>query len=175
MIHPDPKMRPDLEKLLYQFQKLNRFKKLNKEGTASRFDFMDDVQQNIIKNSEYRQFFKDHLRKEMSIEALLFFEDVQLFSELKSSQSRFMKADEICLSYLEETSALEINVSGKLKRNLAQEIQKSKLLGEISINIFDEMALSVSQMILVDTFSRFQNSQIGLELRNYIKNNHKEE
>jgi hypothetical protein len=172
MIHPDPKLRPDPVNLLYQFQKLNRFKKLIKDNTTSRFDFMDGVQQNIIQNLEYRQFFKDHLRKEMSIEALLFFEDVQIFTELKSSQSRFMKAEEICLSYLEETSSLEINVSGKLKRNLAQEIKKSKESGEISINIFDEMALSVSQMILVDTFSRFQNSAIGMELKNYIKNHH---
>eukprot|EP01080_Neovahlkampfia_damariscottae_P003468 gene3468-6117_t len=169
MIDSNPKSRPDIESILYQIQKLKRFKSLGSKKVSNRFINMSEIQKYIISNSEYRQYFKAFLRQELSIEALLFFEDVEIFSQLKTSQDRFLKAEEICLSYLEETSELEINVGGRLKRNLAKQIKNAKQSGEIRIDIFDEMAQSVSSMILVDTFSRFQESQIAMELRNYIK------
>ena len=81
---------------------------------------------------------------------------------------RFLIADQICQIYLFETSPLEINVSSTLKKNLSKQLSNSKLNGEIDEFIFDEITKNVTETILVDSFPRFERSEINFELQNYL-------
>ena len=63
-------------------------------------------------------------RTEYAIEPLLFFEDVQVFQKLETDQEKLIKAKEICQSYLYSSSILEVNCSGKLKKEIERSRRK---------------------------------------------------
>jgi len=104
-------------------------------------------------------------RTEYAIEPLLFFEDVQVFQKLETDQEKLIKAKEICQSYLYSSSILEVNCSGKLKKEIGQELREAEESGGIYLEIFDEISKHVSDTVIVDTLMRFEKSTIGIELK----------
>jgi hypothetical protein len=170
MIDENPKDRPSLKDMrdeLKQIQKNLRRKRL--KNSTDRYGKLNDNQKMLIQNDTYRPFVKEYLRCEFSVETLLFFEDVQIFQKLQSDQERLHKATEICQSFLTGSSPLEINVSGKLKKELDDELLECRQSGDIELEIFDNCAKHVSDTVLIDSFVRFANHGIKKELEKFME------
>ena len=161
----EPEFRPNIEDILEELKLLTSFKKLKKD--INKFENLNEFQMEMIENDNFRQFLKEYLRTEYSTENILFFEDVKIFSKMSTDQERFLKAEEICQSYIYETSPLEINVSGKFKNFLFNELEDSKISGEIDVTLFDEMTKHVSDTIMLDTFPRFEKSKLFGEFKDW--------
>jgi hypothetical protein len=168
MVDPSPDDRPSIDDVLNELKGISNTFKRMKSFEVDKFNSLNELQRSILQDNEYRKYFKSHLRSEFSVESVLFFEDVQIFSKIESDQERFSKAEEICHSYLYETSPLEINVSGNLKNNFSSILAESKLIGEIEETIFDEICKHVSDTILLDAFPRFERSEICQALHSWI-------
>jgi hypothetical protein len=169
MIDPSPEDRPSIDDVINVLNGISNTFKRMESLKVDKFKSLNQIQRSILQDDDYRKYFKSHLRTEFSVESVLFFEDVQIFSKIESDQERFSKAEEICQSYLYETSPLEINVGGDLKINLSTILKESKLLGEIDETIFDEICKHVSDTILLDAFPRFERSEIYQELEKWVE------
>jgi hypothetical protein len=169
MIDPSPEDRPSIDDVINVLNGISNTFKRMESLKVDKFKSLNQIQRSILQDDDYRKYFKSHLRTEFSVESVLFFEDVQIFSKIESDQERFSKAEEICQSYLYETSPLEINVGGDLKINLSTILKESKLLGEIDETIFDEICKHVSDTILLDAFPRFERSEIYLALEKWFE------
>jgi hypothetical protein len=70
---------------------------------------------------------------------------------------------------LRNTSDLEINVSGKLKKELADELNECKVSGFCENDIFDQISKHICDTILVDSVPRFKKSPIFQEMNEILK------
>jgi hypothetical protein len=166
MIHPDPNIRPSVKEIIQKLEKFEENKEIEKN---SRFDVMDKSQVSTIQNDLERSFFKEFMRREISIESLLFFEDLELFTKLDTEQERFFKAEEIYYSYLNNSSELEINIPQKLLQKIDKDLSEEKLRGKVNVYIFDEIGKHISKTILNDTFRRYTSSDIYEEMKSQKK------
>ena len=173
MIDSRPDHRKDVDVLLEDLGKmrsnLNKFSMIRRRKKTNKFEKLEKAQIKILESEDLRDYFKAYLRTEYAIEPLLFYEDVQIFQQLPLDQERFFKAQEICQTYLRSTSDLEINVSGKLKKLLSEELKRSKDTDVVGIEIFDEMVKHICDTLLIDTFPRFHLSKIYIELQEHLK------
>ena len=163
MITFDPRFRPKLGDIRHQFKVMGSAKeKLDK------YSSLNDLQAIILKNDNYRQYFKEFLRTEYAVETLLFYEDQKIFSKLTSDQEKFWKVEEMCETYLYDTSPLEINIGGPSKVKFFKELEEAKICGEIEDTIFDEIVKHIIDTIMLDSFPRFERSEINQELENCL-------
>eukprot|EP01080_Neovahlkampfia_damariscottae_P010222 gene10222-2642_t len=174
MIDSRPEQRKDVDSLIEKIgqmrSNLNKFiSRRSRKKKGSKFEKLEKAEIKIMEDDELRQYFKAYMRTEYAVEPILFYEDVRVFQHFLSDQDRYYKAVEICESYLRSTSDLEINVSGKLKKILAQELKLSKETGNVNTDIFDEMVKHICDTLLIDTFPRFHVSKIYEELQETIK------
>jgi hypothetical protein len=88
---------------------------------------------------------------------------------LKTDEEKFLKADEICSSYLSAASSLEINISGKYRQNLSDELQESKKTGDLDSSIFESIAQHVTATVMLDSIQRFEFHGICQELNKYMQ------
>eukprot|EP01080_Neovahlkampfia_damariscottae_P003305 gene3305-5746_t len=138
MIHPDHKKRPsalEAHKTLKAIQKGKNYKMIKTKSMV----YENFEEEHLLTKNIYRRFFKEFVRTEFSTETVLFFEDVELFQNFSTDQERLLKTKEIFQSYLSSSSPLEINVSGRLKKKLEEEIQEANETGDITFDIFDEI------------------------------------
>eukprot|EP01080_Neovahlkampfia_damariscottae_P003325 gene3325-5764_t len=176
MIQPDPKNRPTVSELLNSVHGIKEKKKnskLQKPIKKTRFDGLTKNQKQLIQNDTYRQYFKEYLRTEMSVESILFFEDVQLFNEFRTCQERIIKANEIIQAYLTDESELEVNVSGKLRRTLEIQVEDAEESGELGTDIWDDIAIHIIETTLLNSYQRFENSPMAKSLMKKIKSKSK--
>eukprot|EP01080_Neovahlkampfia_damariscottae_P003208 gene3208-5524_t len=164
MINPQASERPSIKDILQKLESLQTDSNGSLKKRTSRFDSMDEQQISVLKNDKKRRFLKEFMRKELSIETILFFEDVQIFNDLNTEQERFFRAEEIFLSYFSNSSFLELNVSEKLKKLLNKNWRECKQTGKMDIYLFDEIGKHLSNIILNDTFRRFKDSEMFEEM-----------
>eukprot|EP01080_Neovahlkampfia_damariscottae_P009113 gene9113-1203_t len=175
MIDPNPMKRPKLKDIISELNRIYKcLRKSLSRKLSDKFGELTESQKALIQKPEYRKYFKEYLRTEYAVEPLLFFEDVQVFQKLETDQERLIKAKEICQSYLYTTSILEVNCSGKLKKEIGQELREAEQSGGIYLEIFDEISKHVSDTVILDTLMRFERSLIGIELSK-IRGDEKEE
>eukprot|EP01080_Neovahlkampfia_damariscottae_P006543 gene6543-10549_t len=172
MIDKNPKNRPlisDIISELREIQKPLKTKFSLNWKLQNKFSTLSEYQKIVVQHETFRQFLKAFLRHEWAAEAILFYEDVQIFRNLKSDKERLLKAEEICSSYLSSTSALEINISGKYRQNISAELQESKKTGDINSKIFEEIAQHVTATVMLDSINRFEKDVICQDLNNYMR------
>jgi hypothetical protein len=176
MIEPNPKHRPELKDLIKEFNLI--YQKVSKElprKESIRDIELDSERKQLLGDEIQRRYLKGFTRSEYTVECILFYEDVLLFSKLTTNQERYAKAIEICDSYLYSTSELEINVSGTLKSKLSLEIEQSKLDGIIDEQIFDEIQSNVIQTLMIGGYNRFVLGRLGMEWKEYRERKQKAE
>jgi hypothetical protein len=176
MIEPNPKHRPELKEIIKEFNLI--YQKISKElprKESIREVDLDSERKQLLSDEIQRRYLKAFTRSEFTVECILFYEDVLLFSKLNTNQERYAKAIEICDSYLYSSSELEINVSGVLKSKLSLEIEQSKLDGIIDEQIFDEIQSNVMQTLMIGGYNRFALGRLGLEWKEYRERKQKTE
>jgi hypothetical protein len=170
MIDENPKDRPSLKDMRDELKQIQKNLRRNRrKKITNRYGNLNENQKMLIRNDIYRPFVKEFLRYEFCVETLLFFEDVQIFQKLQSDQERLLKATEIFHSYLTESSPLEINVSGKLKKELDDVLLECRQSGDIELEIFDNCANHVSDTVLIDSFVRFASHGTKKELEKFME------
>ena len=172
MIQPDSKNRPSVSDLLNSvgiIKEKKKNSKLTKQIKKTRFDGLSNNQKQLIQNDVYRQYFKEFLRTELAVESILFFEDIQLFNNLRTYQERIMKANEIIQAYLTDGSELEVNVSGRLRKLLEIQMEEAEETGEIGVEVWDDIAINIIENVLLNSYQRFESSNISKELLKKIK------
>eukprot|EP01080_Neovahlkampfia_damariscottae_P003289 gene3289-5730_t len=144
MIDQEAKDRPVIEDIIRELKEIQRLlRKQKKRGLTNKFGSLDSNQKILITNTSFRPYVKEFLRFESSVESILFFEDVEVFQNLSTDQERLIKANEIYSNYLVKSSKLEINISGKQKKSLDDELLEARESGNIDLDIFDDIARHV--------------------------------
>eukprot|EP01080_Neovahlkampfia_damariscottae_P008150 gene8150-12611_t len=108
----------------------------------------------FLKNEKFFDLFLDFSRKELSIENLYCFKDIQNYKKIENDSKLKKKANEILINYIEENSPLEVNISRKIRKatiqkvkNFESEIDKKHIFDSINFEIISN---------LQDTFGRFK-------------------
>jgi hypothetical protein len=111
----------------------------------------------LLKSKITCELFRAYLKKEWSLENLLFLEDVYRYKQIKKQRQKYKKAQTIVDLYLFSTSKLEVNVpqtdSNKVK-SILKENENSK---QLSDDLFKDLQETVVKN-LIDSYSRFYHS-----------------
>lgn len=124
-----------------------------------KFGLMD-----VLNDSFKRKYFKIYCAKEFSMENILFWEIVMKFKETKELKKRYLLADEIFNSFLNDDSALNINTSKILINKTMVNYQKQKNKGICEPDLFDEIRKDVQFGVMKDTFFRFERTPLYKEM-----------
>jgi hypothetical protein len=117
----------------------------------------------VLENEHFLGFFKLFATKEYCVENVLFFEEVQEYKHLESSE-RQLRAKEMLDQFFDEDSINEINCSRNEKVRLFQEYKDFKE------DLFDA-TLSEMMITFYDMFERFQKSEYFDQMLNTKEKN----
>eukprot|EP01080_Neovahlkampfia_damariscottae_P001462 gene1462-12081_t len=140
-----PHKRPTTGEILKKLQEMKKLtddskSRSNENGTSlvKIQEGWNKKQKEIMGNDIYRQYLKEFLRTEFSVEGILFYEDVMKFKELKSSE-KFKKAQQIISCYLSAKSKLQVNVNSKKIKHVSNELKNQiENQQEIKDSLFDD-------------------------------------
>eukprot|EP01080_Neovahlkampfia_damariscottae_P010982 gene10982-3688_t len=160
MTDPNPSNRVSIDFVIKKIEKLqSRFNYKPTNENESKF-------RSFLQVSPNREYFKEFLRHECSIENILFYEDVQIFKSIQNSKTKLSKAREMFKTYLNSDSNLEININGKIKKKFINDYAQSTMNQFISNEIFDDILSQVINVAFVDSFPRFERSSIFQDWKN---------
>jgi hypothetical protein len=112
----------------------------------------------VFDEPDTRQCFERHLKKIHNNEPLLFLCDLERYITLLGPRSRYLAAKKIVTTYLAEEAMYSVNVSHLQKQKVIQEFKKCSE-SDCSINLFDELRLSVYIELKQDCFGTFLRSE----------------
>ena len=109
----------------------------------------------FINTKEGKLIFKKYAKKEWSLENILFYEEIEKYKKIKSLKFAKKRAQELLENYIEAGSALEVNMSGEIRRLTKKRIQNFKDHKNEFKEIFDE-AIKETKRNMRDTYARIR-------------------
>eukprot|EP01080_Neovahlkampfia_damariscottae_P006410 gene6410-10417_t len=144
MIDPNPSNRLSIDSALKKLGKLqSKLKVEDVSNLTNSFRSLNKEQQCFLQTSPDREYLKEFLRLECSIENILFYEDVEIFKSIEDMKEKLLKSKEMFETYLNEDSNLEINVNRVLKKKFMNNYFESEANQFISNEIFDDFLSEV--------------------------------
>jgi hypothetical protein len=113
----------------------------------------------FISTKDGMKIFKEFAKTEWSSENVLFYEEVMKYQGIKKYKAAKKLAKQIKDNFIENGSALEVNLSGETRRLTKKRIEEFKMYRRYSKfnNIFDE-SLKETKRNMRDTFARIRTS-----------------
>eukprot|EP01080_Neovahlkampfia_damariscottae_P002200 gene2200-2374_t len=111
----------------------------------------NDTIDEIFKDEEKFEIFKEYVKKEFSNENVLLYQDIKKYQIEEDFATRKILANHIYMKYLNgNLSELEANISGKFCREVYRKIKNE----QFEPDLFDSCLLTIKEN-LADTYSRF--------------------
>lgn len=114
--------------------------------------------QDVLSNDLYRKYFKVHITKEFAVENLVFWEEVQIYKEIKDENVRKERIVKMIDIFFQENSIYEVNTSKKRIKEITDNKDKA------DINIFQEVENDVYESCFIDAFIRFSATEEFVEM-----------
>jgi hypothetical protein len=115
---------------------------------------MQDVKlPELLANPVTVEIVKDWLLKHLSAENVAILMDIQRFKALSKSVARRSFAQEIFATFIQDGSRYEVNLSGTLKRKIAEAMK-----GKIGHDLFDDVEKEIMALVTTNTMDAFSSS-----------------
>lgn len=141
-------------------------KSVKEEKDLSKYSLLFEP---VFNKKDIKDGFLEHLKLEMNHENFLFLTDLEDIKE-----SNIKNLNYILNTYIKENSKMELNISGKLKRMLLNDIRGYENMideewkFEKTIHqLFEEIRKSIKNSLMNDPFPRFIRTDVGQSL--YMK------
>jgi hypothetical protein len=119
----------------------------------------------ILRHSTKRRYLMLFCARELSVENILFWEEVNLkYKELKSPEERRKLAEKMIDNYFDPNSIYGININNKLRNSVIKRLE-----GPPDIDIFDRVVKDLEIGVLTDTYTRFKSSELYAEMKKKCK------
>jgi hypothetical protein len=120
--------------------------------TTRAFDETDRLK-DLRANKEMFNLFKEHMKKEMSDEAIKFILDVDAWKDVfkRKKEGRQREARIIYDTYIIRKARLEINIPSIIRDTLARDFNK----GNVALTVFDTAYKEVVHLLMSDSLPRF--------------------
>jgi hypothetical protein len=113
----------------------------------------------FISTKDGMKIFKEFAKSEWSSENVLFYEEVMKYQQIKKYKAAKKLANQIKENFIENGSALEVNLSGETRKLTKKRIEQFELQRRHSkFNIIFDEALKETKRNMRDTFARIRNS-----------------
>jgi hypothetical protein len=106
----------------------------------------------LLKNARFLEVFKKYCKQELALENMLFYEEVLNFKK-ESGEKQKELAKQICRSFLNNTSIMELNVNLQHRQQAVQKVHSDAFDSEV----FDTLLTEI-KLLMTDTFSRFKHT-----------------
>ena len=114
----------------------------------------------VLKDERSLKYFKIYASREYSVENIILFEEIQIYKTLVENK-RKIRSKQMMEIFFQKDSIHEINTSNRFIKVLERRIKEE----DFSIDLFDIVLIDVIQNNLMDTFSRFQISELHEEMK----------
>jgi hypothetical protein len=117
----------------------------------------------LLKDASGVKLFRAYLKKEFAEDNLKFWEEVNKFNKLKSTdKSLKKKAEDIFNMYIKDGAEQEINLPGAIRRSILIDFNSNN----VRVTTFDVAQKSVFHLMENDSFRRFVKAD---EFKQYVK------
>ena len=114
----------------------------------------------VLNDERSLKYFKIYASREYSVENIILFEEIQIYKTLDENK-RKIRSKQMMEIFFQKDSIHEINTSNRFIKVLERRIKEE----DFSIDLFDIVLYDVIQNNLMDTFSRFQISELHEEMK----------
>lgn len=122
----------------------------------------------VFLDNEILEAFKKHLDIENNPEPLMFLKEIELLKKVTDKKENVKKFKEIYEFYIKEEGKYEINISGKIKKNIRIKYEEIKdqewSFKETPCEILEEARASIYCVLYLDCFPRFIRSKIASKI-----------
>lgn len=105
----------------------------------------------VLNNEPIKKKFSEFLKKEFSIENLIFYDKIEFLRNERDKDAFREEALKIYRSFIDKKGVYQLNLSAKIQNGIQEKINK----GDFENDIFDDAQRSVLNMMKNDSFHRF--------------------
>jgi len=107
----------------------------------------------VLDNNDLRRMYTAHLIKELSIENMLFYNNVEELKLLEDDAKKKRLAEDLLNKFINVGSPYEINIDNQLRRRTTEELQRDSFDGFYSVQKY------IYKLLSEDSYPRFLKSQ----------------